>query len=248
MMLFDDIDEGAAQPPFVVSDRKGFWIPLWIWEHHELAIHDKLLLADVVNMTAGGNIYFKSNARIAADLGCSTATVKRSLATLKEHGLLTYDDVGQNNVRVLKCPGVAQNEPAQNDPVGGSKRSRPRVKKTPTPDQNEPHKSKENSTDKNTLKSTDVVLPFASDAFAQAWREWLDERTQRKNKKYTPRGEQGALHNLQKISNSDERTAIGIIQQSIVQGWQGLFPLRNTATAKPVDTDELKAYIRNGSF
>jgi hypothetical protein len=55
----------------------------------------------------------------------------------------------------------------------------------------------------------------------------LTERRERGTKKYTQRGEQAALHKLQKDSQGDEATAIAIIHESIAHGWQGLFPLKN---------------------
>jgi hypothetical protein len=80
---------------------------------------------------------------------------------------------------------------------------------------------------KTTARAREVVWPFNSDQFMDAWKEWEADRRERRIKAYTTRGLQTALHELQTMSNNDERTAIRIIGQSIAKGWQGLFPIRN---------------------
>ena len=79
-----------------------------------------------------------------------------------------------------------------------------------------------------------MILPFDSKEFEEAWNVWITERRERGTKKYTQRGEQAALHKLQNDSQRDEDTAIAIINQSIANGWQGLFPLKSKRM-KPKD-------------
>ena len=69
------------------------------------------------------------------------------------------------------------------------------------------------------------------------WQTWLQERRDRRYKSYTDNGEQAALHNLKKMANDDYRIAIAIIQQSIAQGWQGLFELKGGSARKRLDFD-----------
>lgn len=73
----------------------------------------------------------------------------------------------------------------------------------------------------------EVVLPWDDEKFQEVWNEWLSERRERKIKRYTPRGEQAALHKLQKESGGDMQTAIDMILQSVANGWTGIFPLKN---------------------
>ena len=74
------------------------------------------------------------------------------------------------------------------------------------------------------------------------WQTWLQERRDRRYKSYTENGEQAALHNLKKMSNDDYRTAIAIIQQSIAQGWQGLFELKGAKSGKRPELDREQAF------
>lgn len=70
----------------------------------------------------------------------------------------------------------------------------------------------------------DVVMPFDSETFSAAWREWLDYKWAQHRFAYKRKqDEQTALHHLQKNSNGNEQLAINIIAASIANGWQGLF-------------------------
>jgi len=73
----------------------------------------------------------------------------------------------------------------------------------------------------------EIKLPFESNLFQEAWNEWLEYRKQKKIKKYVPIGLKKTFTHLVAISNNDEATAIAIINQSIEQSYQGLFPLKN---------------------
>jgi len=90
---------------------------------------------------------------------------------------------------------------------------------------------------------TEIRYPFESQEFQDIWGLWLGERKLRKTKSYTPTGEQAALHNLQKISSNNENTAIQIINQSIIQGWQGLFPLKSNNNGQQT-SDQIKEELR----
>lgn len=68
---------------------------------------------------------------------------------------------------------------------------------------------------------------FTSNKLKEAWEEWLQYRKERRLPKYTPTGIKRTFAHLLQISNGIEQTAIEIINQSIAQNWQGLFPLKN---------------------
>ena len=91
---------------------------------------------------------------------------------------------------------------------------------------------------KHIKKHISIDYPFNSKEFLDMWNIWLDERKQQKRKKYTARGEQATLHNLQKISNNNEKQAIKIIQQSIAQGWQGLFALKGATNRNKLNAEQ----------
>ena len=85
----------------------------------------------------------------------------------------------------------------------------------------------------NKVIKEDVVFPFQEKEFLDTWKIWIEERRESGINKYTNRGEQSALHKLQKISNHDYKTAITIINESISNGWRGLFALKGGKQDSP---------------
>lgn len=75
------------------------------------------------------------------------------------------------------------------------------------------------------------MIPFST-TFQTAWDEWLQYRKERKLPKYTPTGLKRTITHLLNISGNNEQTAILIVEQSIAQNYQGLFPLKNNFHAQ----------------
>ena len=74
----------------------------------------------------------------------------------------------------------------------------------------------------------DNQLPFEGSAFLKVWNEWIEYRKESKFKKYVPTGLKKTFSMLFRISEGNEETAIAIINQSMEQGYQGLFPLKQS--------------------
>lgn len=91
---------------------------------------------------------------------------------------------------------------------------------------------KENETGKDPKPKIDpVILPFESDRFQNHWQIWKDYKLDHFKFKYkSPVSEQAALKKLNEDSDGDEDVAIKMIEASMAQGWQGLFPLKNLKT------------------
>lgn len=70
-----------------------------------------------------------------------------------------------------------------------------------------------------------VVLPFG-EAFQEKWELWKDFKVEQFAFRYKTIGEQGALKALVDISQGREEVAMKIIDQSIANGWKGLFELK----------------------
>jgi hypothetical protein len=191
---------------------KGVWIPAEIWLDKRLTICEKAFLAEVDSFTGNGKTFHKSNQTIEEEYGIAPRTVQRMVKKLVELGMLESEFNGR--VRHLSTGSIAKmtGQGRQNDESASPKWR---------------HTNTVYNTIDNTSKREGVVLPFDSREFAEAWEIWLQERRERRIKKYTLRGEQAALHKLHNDSQQDEATAIAIIHQSIANGWQGLFPLKH---------------------
>lgn len=79
-------------------------------------------------------------------------------------------------------------------------------------------------------------LPFDTDSFRNAWNEWMAYKKEKKQK-LTPRTKEMQLRTL---GAQSEREAIGMIAQSITNGWTGLFELKHNKNGKQptASTDE----------
>lgn len=219
---------------------RGVYIPPEVWAIKELSLAERVLVSEIATLSSDDRVCFASNAYFAELLGCSRESIKKYLSHLKRSGII--DISKEQTARTIEIKGYKYL------PMEGKKLPNPRVKiypnkgkKLPSTIYRDTSKSIEEGVKK---KEVEVVLPFNSIEFTNTWALWLDERKERKLKSYTKRGEQAALHNLQKISNNEEQRAIEIVRQSIAQGWQGLFPLKGGANTKPkLSYNELSDYI-----
>jgi len=71
-------------------------------------------------------------------------------------------------------------------------------------------------------KTSDIIIPLEIE---KSWREFKQHRSEKK-KALTPLAEQKALELLKVLSGEDSSLAIKIIDQSIANGWLGLFELK----------------------
>ena len=72
----------------------------------------------------------------------------------------------------------------------------------------------------------DIVYPFELIEFAKKWDLWIAYRKEKRISAYKRIGEQAALKNLAEISGGNIEVACSIIDKSISNNWQGLFPLK----------------------
>jgi hypothetical protein len=170
---------------------------------------------------------------LAQSLRCTPQHVRKMRQQLEASGHIVTDGYGyKRRLHVEVAPVVASNQrskqPEAQKLQPEAQELQPQLRQEAT---TVAQSIEENRYSKEVVKTTararEVVWPFNSDQFMDAWKEWEADRRERRIKAYTTRGLQTALHELQTMSNNDERTAIRIIGQSIAKGWQGLFPIRN---------------------
>ena len=214
---------------------KGVWIEAHIWLDSRLTLVERALLAEIDSFTGNGRSFMKCNDTIQQEYGISRNTIGRSIKKLQELEYVEVTFNGRTRSIVTRAGSI---------PKMG--RQSTQIGEAASPNDTSTNTSKR--TTYNTLKEKGVVLPFDSKEFADAWDVWLTERRERGTKKYTQRGEQAALHKLQKDSQGDEATAIAIIHESIAHGWQGLFPLKNrkndTKRLGPSDGSLIAEHLR----
>jgi DNA-binding MarR family transcriptional regulator len=201
--------------------RKGIFIPVDIWNLGELHPNERVLLAEVLNFESQGKECFASNAHFAELLNVSEATARGYISKLCNAGFLIRE--GDRYNRRLRKSAQTSAQIRADECVNPRKRVR---KSTQTSAQNSAH----NKTDNNTLKvsskesaqAREVVLPFQTDTFTAAWKEWKEyKRTDHRFKYKTAQSEQRALIKLQN-EHPTETDAIEAIHTAIANGWKGL--------------------------
>ena len=206
--------------------KTGVWIPIEIWRLSELTLLERYIYSDIFSFNKVGRVYFKTNSKLADECNCSNASITRAISNLVK---LDHIKVKQSSPVRKLVPNQIDEAPKQIDEAP-NQIDEPPNQIDEAPKQIDAHISKVISKviskRINKVIKEDVVFPFQEKEFLDTWKIWIEERRESGIKKYTNRGEQSALHKLQKISNHDYKTAIAIINESISQGWRGLFALK----------------------
>lgn len=223
-------------------------IPSALWPHiSHLSGLQVAIYCDAVTWANQGKEARRSNDTLAQMFGVTSRAVTKAVARLCELGLVDLE-AGPNNLRTIKPrttvhlndrsprTSVHPEQVFEATPNDCSMQPRTSVLHSPErpfdlynhrEEQREEYREEPKAEPKKRKAERmvhDVVMPFDTDTFRAAWREWLEYKWHQHRFAYKrPQDEQTALHNIQKHSNNDERVAIHIIATSIANGWKGLF-------------------------
>jgi len=217
-----------------MRDWKGIWIPREVWEHEGLQWYDKIVLMEIDSFTKKDMDCFFSDEYLANFVGVSQRSIRNSLARLEENNLITRTGFdGRKRYMRSLLPGYPAN-------AAGLSGKDCRADRQTLPKKKTNEQTKEQNT-------TEVVMPWYSREFMSLWNMWKEDRARRRIKPYTPLGEQTALHKLHKECHGDESVAITTIQNSIANGYQGLFPPKSTPRNKDFNMDRFAEWSSGGS-
>lgn len=87
-------------------------------------------------------------------------------------------------------------------------------------------------TSPKTLPVLAVPPSFVASEFAEAWNLWLDYRKETKRPYKSEKSEHIGYEQLIKKSNNDPRQALEIVKNTIANGYQGLFALKDEPKSK----------------
>ena len=190
------------------------------------------LLVAITHLHDKGKVDVKTNTTRSEECNCSNTSITKAIS----------NRVKPSHIKIQQSSPVRKLVPNQIDEAPNQIDEAPNQIDEPLNQIDEPlnqideHKSKVKSKRKSKIKSKikkEVIYPFQEKEFLDTWDIWIEERAANNYKKYTERAEQGALHKLQKISNHDYKTAIAIINESISNGWRGLFALKESKQNSP---------------
>jgi len=226
-----------------VSEPKftGVWIPAAIFQTPSISITAKVVYGVLESLDNEGGC-FASNAYLSKHLGLEVRQVQNLLADLEAAGLITRtEDTGRRIIRTIERVSIVK---ALTRPEGCKKLqggmqevAEGVCKKLRT------YNKEDNKGDKDTVQQQGwiVRLPFGSEAFLSAWRSWVAYRKEMK-KKLT---DSSVTAQCREFALWGEQKSIESIEQSIKQGWQGLFePNRKfgAKTSKALTSEDHSAF------
>jgi hypothetical protein len=215
-----------------MEHANGIWIPAEVWELDLPPLH-RVFIARLMALSKQDGASWAGDEFLALSLRCTPQHVRKMRLQLEASGHIITHGYGHNRrLSVEVAPVVASNQrskqPEAQKLQPEAQKLQPQLRQEAT---TVAQSIEENRYSKEVVKTNararEVVWPFNSDQFMNAWKDWEADRRERRIKPYTTRGLQTALHRLQQISQNNEHTATQIIAQSIANGWQGLFPLDN---------------------
>lgn len=194
----------------------GVWIPAGVFQHLTISITAKVVYG-VVEALDNDDGCFASNAYLSRHLGLGERQVRNILQELDEANLITRVEVeGRRVIRTVEKSAIVKALGEAKNCLGGRKNiATGGGKKLPT------YNKEDNKGDKDTVQQQMwiVRLPFGSEAFMNAWKSWVVYRKEMK-KTLTDSSVQAQC---KEFVLWGEAKSIASIEQSIKQGWQGLF-------------------------
>lgn len=221
-------------------DFKGVWIPREVWLDTRLNALDKMILTEIDSLDMSERGCFASNKHIADFCQCSESKVSKSISALIEYGYI-YVKSFDGRQRELKSrlselciKSYAEYEKTQGSIVKNAKQNSKKCnseseKMIDSNTYNNPDINTERRKErkKETRKSFDDLIDeyTENEELRSALRDYIQMRKAIK-KPVTNRALELAFKNLDGLTRADV-DKVAIVNQSIMNSWQGLFPLKN---------------------
>jgi hypothetical protein len=217
---------------------KGIWIPKEIWEDDNLTMAEKIFLVEINSLDNTEKGCYANNEYFSKFFKVSKNRVSEVINSLVEKGYLKSSiKEGEGNKRMLKTlynfSGIGSTTKVV-EVSNKTGRGSTTLDGEGLQEKGE-HNNTINNTSNNTINkplSADAepvqVLPFSSNEFKSSWAEWLKYRKEKKQK-MPPTTVRKQLKILGARSEID---AIAILEQSMEQGWTGLYEVKNKNNGK----------------
>ena len=154
-------------------------------------------------------------------------TVYRALKTLSKKGLINYKKHGEKDCISLTAKGKEWN--SEINPTLGNESEQTRIEIRDNSEINPTYKNTNinniKKINKKDFEKFDPVTVKPKNVSLEVWKNWIDYRS-KIGKKLQPQSWTKQARMLEEQNNPDE-----IINQSIMNGWQGLFPTQKKAKA-----------------
>lgn len=199
---------------------KGIWIPIEIWKDSNLSWNEKILLLEIDSFTSKGKDCYFSDDYIADFLGVSRNRANILVNSLIEKGYISKTRF--DGRRRYLCSNISvtidNSSLAQNANAGIAETQEQVLPKHNTFISNNNIQEKNNRINKN--NNISIPLPFTGADFVSTW-EILTEQP-----KWRKKSRAALEMSLKKLATYPERIAVKMMQNTIANDWQGLFPLK----------------------
>jgi len=203
----------------------GLWIPAHILEDPDLSFIESAFFAEITSFCSNGKVFYKTNETIASTYGISRPTIQKALKKYTDKGWIVQTFNGRRREITLH-PDLDLTRSMQNED-----RQREKLDQAACKNSTAITKKK---VQKTTQQKVEVVYPFNSVLFMDAWNEFLAMRKAQHNFTYKhTKSKQAALHKLHKQAGGDERIAVLILEQATTNCWRGTWPLKDEQQQRP---------------
>jgi biotin operon repressor len=196
--------------------------------------------ADAWTWAKQGGKAYRTNEQLAEMFGCTVKSVSKAIAGMKEAGMIESRMVNgrqriltpciPSNVHPLERPSSPTSIPSKVKAASPSTSTLHPPERPPCIPSNVHQVEQVVEQEVNqkveqraTKPKIEIVMPWESDEFADAWHEWKEyKRIQKRFKFASPKYEQISLHQLHENAEGNEQLAIYAIGVSIAAGWTKL--------------------------
>lgn len=211
-------------------DFKGVWIPRVVWFDTRLNALDKIILAEIDSLDQGERGCYASNQYLADFAQCSERKVSAAVSKLIEYGYI-YAQKFDGRQRELRSR-------LENYAVETSKKceTETQILRESNTKRNIETNTERKKESKKAGGSYDEILAAytVNEDLKQALLEFIKMRKLIK-KPLTDRALRLILSKLDTLATTDG-AKIDILNQSIVNNWQGVFPLKNYSNGRQQQT------------
>lgn len=237
--MIEDTEKKGSKNMNESRDFKGVWIPKKVWLDTRLNALEKIILTEIDSLDNGEKGCYASNEHLAEFCQCSKTKVSTAIRKLIDCGYIYVQnfDGRKRELKSRLSNFESQNIKKSNADIQNLKESNT-VSNTNnnTVSNKKERKSKSKSYDEQIVEYTEnEELQNALKAFIQM-RSFI-------KKPLTEYALKLMLNKLDELGNTDD-TKIAILNQSITNNWQGIFPLKDGNTKQEKQPE--KKYDQNG--
>lgn len=239
--MIDDTEKEGSKNMNESRDFKGVWIPKKVWLDTRLNALEKIILTEIDSLDNGEKGCYASNEHLAEFCQCSKTKVSTAIRKLIDCGYIYVQNFDGRKrelksrlsnferQNIKKCNAEYHNLKESNTDINTDNNTNNKLSK-------KERKSKSKSYDEQIAEYT------GNEELQDALKAFLQMRSFIK-KPMTEYALKLMLKKLDEFGNTDD-TKIAILNQSITNNWQGIFPLKDGNTKREKQPE--KKYDQNG--